>query len=673
MPPSLPPVQIRAVQATPSEAVVVYAPRLAPLAGEAAFDTIQLSPQVLKLHARLDEALTATPGVSLFRRTSSVAANPTTQGLSLRAIAPSGAGRALVTLDGAPQNDPFGGWVIWSALPPEGLASATIVRGAGAGPYGAGALTGVVALQERPAGAGLQALEVSAGERSSYRAAVAVGGPGLLVTASGESSNGYTPVRGAAAGAADTPLDLRDQAFAFRVQHAVGEAQGSARLGIYDERRGAGLAGARSEASGASATFTLARALQQNAPGWRLQAWVRASDFANTSVAVAPGRGSTTPANDQYSTPAQGYGLNAALQGAHGPLGWEAGVDARLSRGVEFERFRVVNGRFTRGRQVGGRTSVAGAYLDADWNTSPWLLTAGVRVDAWRSSGAVRRERDLATNAVTLDQHPGGSQGVTPTLRAGVRYSLTESLWVRGAAYTGFRTPTLNELHRPFRVGNDVTEANPSLKPERLAGVEAGLGGEGPVRWSATAFANRLSDPITNVTVGVGPATFPTAGFIPAGGTLRQRQNAGRIKAWGVEGEASGDVGAAFSWRSAFAYTHARVVGGGSAPQLTGKRPAQAPAFTATAGLQWRPLERLGLSADLRYESLRYEDDLNSRRLKAGLQLDARAAWRVSPSAELYLAADNLADEQLAVGQTADGVTSYAEPRTVRVGFSYRR
>src|SRR6202008_3043473 len=101
---------------------------------------------------------------SVSRPPATIAANPTTQGLSLRAIAPSGAGRALVTLDGAPQNDPFGGWVIWSALPPEGLAGVNIVRGAGAGPYGAGALTGVVALQERGAGEGVQALDISAGE-----------------------------------------------------------------------------------------------------------------------------------------------------------------------------------------------------------------------------------------------------------------------------------------------------------------------------------------------------------------------------------------------------------------------------------------------------------------------------------------------------------------------------
>jgi hypothetical protein len=59
--------------------------------------------------------------------------------------------------------------------------------------------------------------------------------------------------------------------------------------------------------------------------------------------------------------------------------------------------------------------------------------------------------------------------------------------------------------------------------------------------------------------------------------------------------------------------------------------------------------------------------------LKAGLQLDARCAWQISSEAEIYLAADNLADEDIAVGQTADGVTSYGAPRMVRVGFAYRR
>ncbi|RAK50691.1 TonB-dependent receptor [Phenylobacterium deserti] len=666
MPPVLPPPTV--------DAIVVYAPRLAPLAGEAAFDSVQIGEDVLRITPRLDDALKRSPGVSLFRRTSSEGANPTTQGLSLRSIAPSGAGRALVTLDGAPQNDPFGGWVIWSALPSEGLSGANIIRGAGAGPYGAGALTGVVALQERPATGGLAALDISAAQREGYRAAIVGGGPGVLITAAGESSAGYTPVRGAARGAADQPLQLQTYSFAFRAQRAFGGVQAAARLGTFEERRGAGLVGARSIASGASAAVTLAKPAAEGAGGWRAQAWVRGSDLANSSVAVAAGRATTTPANDQYATPAVGYGFNAALQGVHGVLSWEAGADARWTEGEARERFRLMNGGFTRGREAGGRTQVAGVYFEGSAEQGPWLLTGGARVDAWESSHAVRREWDLATNLFILDQTSPDASGTTPTARAGLRYDLGGDMWLRTAAYAGFRPPTLNELHRPFRVGNDITEANPGLKPEKLQGIEAGIGGGtgGALRWSSTLFYNRIQDPIANVTVGVGPGTFPTAGFVPAGGVLRQRQNAGEIKAWGLEGEASGELAATLAWQAAFAATRAEVDGGASAPQLTGKRPAQTPELTVTAGLDWRPASRLTLAADLRFESERYEDDLNSRKLAAGVQLDLRAGWRLNARQEIYIAAENLTDERLEVGETADGVESYAAPRTVRIGFAIR-
>jgi outer membrane receptor protein involved in Fe transport len=173
--------------------------------------------------------------------------------------------------------------------------------------------------------------------------------------------------------------------------------------------------------------------------------------------------------------------------------------------------------------------------------------------------------------------------------------------------------------------------------------------------------------------LGVGPRTFPTAGFVPAGGTLRQRQNAGEIRAWGLEGEASGELSEALTLRGAYAYTHARVDGGASAAQLTGLRPAQTPALTVTGGLDWQASDKLNLTADVRYESLRYEDDLNSRKLKAGVTLDARAAWSIASGAEVYLAAENLGDAKLEVGRTADGVESYSAPRTFRIGFAYRR
>ena len=59
----------------------------------------------------LDEALRWATGFSLFRRTPARAAHPTTQGVNLRGVAPSGTSRALVLVDGLPLTDAFGGWV----------------------------------------------------------------------------------------------------------------------------------------------------------------------------------------------------------------------------------------------------------------------------------------------------------------------------------------------------------------------------------------------------------------------------------------------------------------------------------------------------------------------------------------------------------------------------------
>ena len=75
-------------------------------------DDIRRSPAVLA-----DDVLRQLPSFSLFRRTSSLSSHPTSQGVSLRGIGPSGVSRTLVLLDGVPYNDPFGGWVYWTGIP----------------------------------------------------------------------------------------------------------------------------------------------------------------------------------------------------------------------------------------------------------------------------------------------------------------------------------------------------------------------------------------------------------------------------------------------------------------------------------------------------------------------------------------------------------------------------
>jgi outer membrane receptor protein involved in Fe transport len=86
--------------------------------------------------------------------------------------------------------------------------------------------------------------------------------------------------------------------------------------------------------------------------------------------------------------------------------------------------------------------------------------------------------------------------------------------------------------------------------------------------------------------------------------------------------------------------------------------------------LAWRPAGPLSLRADVRYESERFDDDLNTLRIAPSVSLNARADWRLAGRARLFVRVDNLADAPIATGQTQPGLKAYDAPRTVLVGLS---
>jgi outer membrane receptor protein involved in Fe transport len=664
-------------QAPSVETVVVRAINLPAAAGDAAFSIIRLSPQDLTASPRLDQVLETAPGVSLFRRTSSLGANPTTQGVSLRAIAGSGASRALVTLDGVPQNDPFGGWVIWTAIPTIGLADARVIRGAGSGPYGAGALTGVIALdsKEDPK---TGALEASLGDLGFRQIQAVEGGEifGVKLIAEGaaEHSDGWIPVR-QGRGAADRPLSLEAESAAIGARTEVADAVLSGRVSGYQETRGAGVVGAGSRVAGGQASLTLTRQPTSERLGWRVEGWADASDLVNSSSTIAPGRNTVTPANDQYATPALGWGANGALRWTPPMASIEVGADVRGAAGESRERFSYVGSAFTKGRKAGGETLIGGLYAEGSKTFGATVLTGGVRIDEWADLASERVESLLATGATTLDQKIPDRSGAVPTGRVGIEHSILPWLAWRAAAYAGFRPATLNELHRPFRVGNNVTEANAELKPERLEGVETGLEARaGDFRASATLFVNKLENAITNVTIGRGPGVFPVAGFVGAGGILAMRENAGVVNANGLEAEASESLAdGRLVLTAAIALTRSRVDGGSTAPQLTGRRPALTPGSTAVFGALVHPTSRFSIDLALRYESARYDDDLNTLRLRAATTLDGGADYAFRPNVHFFLRADNLLNAAIQTQETTDHIYSYGPPRMVRIGVRLLR
>ncbi len=651
------------------ETVVVTASPPRPV-GQATFSTVTLDQGELQTFNQLDASLEQVPGLSLFRRSTSLNANPTIQGVSLRAIAPSGAGRTLVLLDGVPVNDPFGGWVIWASLPPEDIGSAAVVRGAGAGPYGAGALTGTITLDERSDTEGVSTADASAGELGTYRVAASggtsLGDLSLFGSVAGERSDGWIPVDQAQRGAADNHLWLDSGAASLRGDEMVGNTLVSGRIGVYDVAQGAGLVGAEAKAKGITGSLTLATSAGPAGPGWRVQIWAERSDFSNTSVATAPDRSVTTPANDQYSTPALGIGGNVALIGAAGNFRWEAGGDVRMDSGESRERFLFIAPDFQNNRRSGGTMTVGGLYVEGAYDASGWLLTAGLRGDAWSTAQGHLDISSIASGAPISQTHFDGRSGIVPTGRAGIRHDFADGEYLRAAAYSGFRAPTLNELYRPFRVGNNVTNQNPDLKPERLYGAEIGWGGDIPwLSWNADVFWNRLHDAVANVTIGTVTCGTPPV----ACGILYQRQNIPDIEAVGFEADAEHHLSDVLALRAAVSLTDARVHDPGDA--LNGKRPAQAPLATVTGGAVWRPLDPLTLAANLRWESSRFEDDLNTLRLGSALTVDARADWRFTPAWSAFIAVDNLLDADVATQESVFGVFSYGAPRVISIGLTY--
>jgi outer membrane receptor for ferrienterochelin and colicin len=199
-----------------------------------------------------------------------------------------------------------------------------------------------------------------------------------------------------------------------------------------------------------------------------------------------------------------------------------------------------------------------------------------------------------------------------------------------------------------------------------LYGGEIGWGGGWEsFKWDATLFFNQLHNAIANVTIG---QVF--CGPVPCG-TLRQRQNAGNVNAFGFEGQLTETLTDNLNLSAAIAYTGAQFMSG----QLDGLRPAQAPRSTITGGATWQPLSRLSLETQLHWEGMRFEDDRNTVRLGAAFVLDARTTYRLMEELAIYAAVDNVTDANVATAATTDAtlgeIISYGQPRMFWLGATY--
>ncbi|PHR15824.1 MAG: TonB-dependent receptor [Sphingopyxis sp.] len=649
--------------------------------GESAYNSTEIpldSPQTV------ENILRDVPGLQQFRRSDARSANPTSQGVTLRGLGGNASSRALLILDGVPQADPFGGWVAWPGYDALPLAEARIRRGGGSGADGQGAIAGTIELFSDNIGDVIE-LGAAYGSRNSVDADLLFGrqlGQGqLTISANYARGDGFIPIIEGQRGAVDRPAEYEQAGLALRfVAPLSEETELQANVRTYTDDRERGFAFSENHNDGTDASIRLVN--RGSDWQWSALTYVQIRNFDVSFGGVSDDRNSVSRVFEQYNVPSTGLGARFEVRPPVGDaIELRIGGDWRRTEGQTKENFFFAdNDTPRRSRRAGGTTATYGGFVEASLQASDALvLTGGGRVDFWSIDDGFRKEIELINpfpGAVRTDEQFTKRSGSEFTGRGGFAFDATDALTLRGAAYLGWRLPTLNELFRPFRVGNDATAANELLEPERVKGAEIGFDwASGAVTLGVTAFYNELDNAIANVTLANGPGLFPGVGFVAAGATYSQRQNLESIQSKGIEVDALfdlGDLADGLTVRAGYAYVDASVESAGAAAPIDGLRPAQVPRHNLSGAISWENTNGSGASLSARYIGQQFEDDVNQLSLADAFTIDGRMALAVNDRLLVETRVENLLDARVEAAISSNGIIERAFPRTFWIGLRAR-
>lgn len=612
----------------------------------------------------LDTLLRQVPGFSLFRRTPSWSANPTTQGVSLRGAGASGTSRAVVALNGVPLNDPFGGWIYWGRVSPEILDAAVVTQGGASDIFGTEALGGAIELtRSHPTTRHLTA--------SSFVGNLFTPGGALVGDAKTGSwweggavalfrSNGYVPASPDERGRVDTVSNSENASGWIQIDRDF--ASGN-RIFI------AGNLYGESRQNGTERQFNSATVRELRIGG----DWVRVGggvlsarmyggteDLRQTFTAVAADRNTETLTRDQ-SVPVSQWGLNAIWTRDIGSrqsvvagtnAGWIEGASEEWAYAQGVRNSRVLSG--------GSQRRIAGFAQDSIRLSNRALLSASLRVDGWWNIDASTRTLPVGTTiSPSVTAYQDRSENFASP-RVAITYSATNRLILRGSFSRAFRSPTLNELYRSFRVGNVLTISNAFLSSEKQTGAEAGAAYavSDSQSLSVTYFWSRIDDPVSNRTLTILPSLI-----------TRQRQNLGTLRSTGVEASWDSRWTPSISTSVAYQFADAIVSEFRADPSLVGLWIPQVARNNATAELRFERPGKLALVVGGRYQGLQFDDDRNLFPLGGYFVAEAYASKNVRRNAQVFAGIENLFNRRYEVARTP--VTMIGPPILARIGVRF--
>ena len=622
---------------------------------------VLLSPSEINANPALtlDDLLRQVPGFSLFRRSSSRVANPTTQGVSLRGLGASGPSRAMVLEDGIPMVDPFGGWVYWDRIPRTELSSVEVVRGGASSLYGSDALGGVVQFLSRVPKDPSVSIDTSYGTETTPDLSVwtgtAISRWDMEAAVGMSHTDGYVLVPLSERGAVDTLANSEHATVDGEVGYKISDGgRAFVRGSFFDESRNNGTPLTKNSTGTGFGAAGFNTALGRN-DTIEARVFGLAEAYDQTFSSVATDRSKETLTDIQH-VPSQQIGTTAQWEHVLRGHTLIVGLDWQEVMGASDEQLVLASSDSI----AGGRQRSTGIFGEDIFHIgSKWTLIGGVRWDDWSNFNGSTVKIAIPSGTATAQIFANRSESAfSPGLS--LMRAVTNKLSLSMSGYRAFRAPTLNELYRSFRQGITLTNSNPLLRAERLTGAEAGLKATslgGKLESRGTIFWADIVDPVTNVTIKSAPTLI-----------TKQRQNLGRTRSLGAELDEVLRLSSSIEISGGYQYVHAYVEDSSAA--LIGKNVAEVPRnqFTWEARY-WRP-QQIMLSVQGRYSSLQYDDDLNTLPLGQYYVMDFFAGRQLKNGLTVYVATENLLNQRYAVANMPP-IINLGPPILARIGLRY--
>jgi outer membrane receptor protein involved in Fe transport len=658
---------------TVNQQVIVTAARTATRLSDSPVSDIELTRQDLQETPALtlDDALRQVPGFSLFRRSSSRIANPTTLGVSLRGLGSgSGSSRALVLEDGVPLNDPFGSWVYWDRVPEASIASVEVAQEGASSLYGSEALSGVIQFLTRPPTPAGLSIETSYGNQNTPNLSLWAGGEkdGWFSTFGGEvfQTDGYFLVPAEDRGTIDTRANSEHGTADLTIGRKFGSGDEIFARGLYFDdsrdngtpyqtnsiRLGQGVLGANLNL-GSIGSLTL-------------RSYGDFETYHQGFSSVAAGRDSETP-TDKQTVPSQGIGVSAVWTRA---VGKRQTLVAGLDEHEEIGRSDEVLLSARKDTSAGGHQRTVGVFGEDIIQLAPrWLLSLSGRYDHWSNfdSSLYSAPFTPPPPASTTPYANRSYDAFDP--RATLLHQFNDHVSWSASIYRAFRAPTLNELYRSFRQGTVTTDANSNLSAERLTGGETGVDVHAfnqRLELRGTFFYNQVINPVSNV-----PCTATTPDCpLAATGTTQLRENLGRTMAPGFEIDSVVNITNHIQLSTGYQYVDATVLSSpGIMPSLANTWVAEVPHHDLTFQAIYANPKLINVSIDGRMVGKQYDTVGNQFLMGGYFVLDAMASRSIGGGVQIFAAAENLLDRGYLF--SLSGGPELGLPITARFGLRF--